>query len=141
MEVFLIDTSGEEDVCVTGELVKSGHAEPRADYALTVSVSPPRLDLRSLLGALSGLRPAGPGAERDACSDVSASASELVGRSPQRMQEWECPDAQSVLSDASSSRLARIKALHSRVKAVPVAPDVTNRFLRHKLALSKKLNS
>nr|XP_037873437.1 tudor domain-containing protein 5 isoform X2 [Bombyx mori] len=35
MEVFLIDTSGEEDVCVTGELVKSGHAEPRADSALT----------------------------------------------------------------------------------------------------------
>ncbi|XP_059048795.1 tudor domain-containing protein 5-like [Achroia grisella] len=34
LELFLVDTRGEEDVCIGDELIRAGHADPRADSAV-----------------------------------------------------------------------------------------------------------
>lgn len=133
LEVFLIDTSTEEDVCLSAEMVRSGHADARHDSAFRVSgASAPasasasndspaetEADVRTLLAAIQHLRPPD---DADAASEVSASASEIVGRPPRRLPVWD-GDGAGVLTQASSVRLARLRALRSRLRPPEPTPD------------------
>lgn len=101
--MFLIDTSTEDDVCISAQMVRSGHADARPDSALRVSdpaapaPPPPAGAVRGLLAALQHMN------DDDSASDVSASASEVVGRAPRRLSEWDAershPVSPAVVSD------------------------------------------
>lgn len=144
VELYLVDTSTETDVRVDLELIRAGHADPRPDSALAVSGPRPaasfspsstELDVRSLASAVALFG-------GDDASEVSASASEVVGRAPRRLAEWEpAPSAVSAADSVGSRRMARLRALHSRlVSAAPPSPPPPppppgSRLLRHKLRL------
>lgn len=95
MEVYLVDTSGEEDVCINDALVEGGLADARADSALAVS-DPPRpapaslAPLQSLLGIVGSMCEArGGDRDSDSASSVSASASQVAGGAGRRMRVWD----------------------------------------------------
>lgn len=88
-QVLLIDTSSDEDVCIGTELIRAGHADTRADSALRVSVG---------------------SEDEEGASDVSASASEVVGRSPRRLRTWDA-------EERAPSTLARLAALSNKLSA------------------------
>ncbi|KAJ0173883.1 hypothetical protein K1T71_010029 [Dendrolimus kikuchii] len=110
VEVILIDTSTDEDICIGTEIIKAGHADARADSALRVSPPSsdgPPCDVRSLLTTVESLHAGKRHGELDrsdseescsvsefscSVSEISCSASEVVGRVPRRMPRWECPE-------------------------------------------------
>lgn len=90
-------------MCISAQMVRSGHADARPDSALRVSdpaapaPPPPAGAVRGLLAALQHMN------DDDSASDVSASASEVVGRAPRRLSEWDAershPVSPAVVSD------------------------------------------
>ncbi|CAH2042767.1 unnamed protein product, partial [Iphiclides podalirius] len=148
LEVVLVDTSADEDVCINAELVRSGHADARADCCLGVSGSGAgsgagELDVRSLATAVALF-----GREADAASEASASASQVAG--PRRLATWACDEeeeegAGAAASDVSgagshaSGRLARIGALHERLRPGWRPRSLESQLLHRKLELANKL--
>lgn len=81
IETFLIDMTGADDVCLTAEIIRAGHADSRVDSVLRVSaVLPSLVDVRSLACGILRLR-------RRAGNEESASAFELVGSTARRIRE------------------------------------------------------
>ncbi|KAJ2938143.1 hypothetical protein O0L34_g3722 [Tuta absoluta] len=170
LELFLVDTSTERDIRIDLELIKSGHADAcpttdahsvsattATDHAMQAvlqhrgdsSGSEDGIDVRTVLSTILTMQ--------DDISEISASASEVVGREPRRLPDWEPSHAHTYVS-ASSKRLSRLKALKaklerddtmSEVSVSTVSPDVdeasvvsgtsvTSTVLAKKLMLMKK---
>ncbi|KPJ10377.1 hypothetical protein RR48_09511 [Papilio machaon] len=144
VEVLLIDTSSDEDVCINTEMVRAGYADPRDDSCLGVSVAPPAprppratssssasssgsesdeeaMDVRSLATIIAHFERR---TDTDTDSEISASASEVRG--PRRLPPWprdhspggEAEVEEEVASVVShtSLHLARITALHTKLQ-------------------------
>lgn len=93
-EVLLIDTSSEEDVCIGTELIRAGHADSRPDSALRVSAN---------------------NDYEESNSDISASASEVMGRAPRRLRTWDADSQLTTVPMDARSRLYRVAALTERI--------------------------
>lgn len=128
VETFLIDTSGEQDACLSRDLIRAGHADRRAHAAAASQVSERRilgrgagLDVRAIADSVRrfGTTGPGPGPGTDSCS-----ASQVRG--PARpMRAWSADEPDASDSDASAESASLGGSLARRLAGRPErrAPD------------------
>ncbi|CAG4948104.1 unnamed protein product [Colias eurytheme] len=132
LEVLLIDTSTEEDVCIQSELIRAGHAVLCTTTPSVSRSNPSKPGNPSNLDNSRG--------SDDTCSDISASASEVTG--PRRIPTWECDDKDN--NNIKSARLSQIKAINDKLaktkltKISEVESSVKCKALQKRLELANK---
>lgn len=166
LETFLTDTSGAEDMCLTRDLIRVGHADKRNDSALRVSDERPtrkhvirKQELKEALVRSDSdvdvdVRSIAESVRRFACAgDESCSASQVLGPAS-RMPVWDADDDDaSSTSTVVSTSLAHL-ANRLSCRAAPARPPdsdsgssldsseaaPSSRVLLRKLQLKNELN-